>query len=219
MIKLFEKFNEYSKIDDWLFDMGISDYTINDDLTVDVAMDVVIEDMELTELPVQFGRVGRYFDCAANNLTTLKGCPTYVGWDFICHSNKLTSLEYCPQEIGNSLICYDNQITSLEYVPKSFTGTLSCYENELTSLKGCPEELVYLHCGRNKLTSLQYVPKVIERQITYDNNPLPQPIYDNERYIRGIIKNQDDYGIWNSDGSFNEKRFDMMIEYIKKGDM
>lgn len=219
MIKLFEQYKEYDQVKSWLDKMEIQNYTINDDLTVDVNGDVILDEHDLTEIPIQFGRVERYFSCSYNKLTSLKGGPVYVGFDFICHDNELTSLEYCPKEIGNSFITYNNKITSLEYAPKDLTSMISCYNNKLTSLKGCPEELTYFHCGRNNLTTLEYAPKIIRQQITYDINPLPQLLYDNNRYIKDIVKHQEEYVIWNSDGSLNEKRFNIMLEDIKNGNV
>ncbi len=67
---------------------------------VDVYGSVDIKDMNLTEIPVKFGRVdfsydsegrnGGYFSCSYNNLTTLKNCPDFVEYNFFCSDNNLT---------------------------------------------------------------------------------------------------------------------------------
>jgi hypothetical protein len=60
------------------------DYTINSDDTIDVDgyvnLDGKLGNME--KLPVKFGKVSGYFNCFGNKLTTLEGCPKYVGSGF-----------------------------------------------------------------------------------------------------------------------------------------
>ena len=50
------------------------------------------------------------------------------------------------------------------------------------------------------------------------NNPLPLEIYDmNKKDIKVLVKHQEEYGIWNNDGSFNEKRFNIFLDDYKAG--
>ena len=84
---------------------GIENYTINDDGSIDVDGDVDLYNKGLTELPLIFNRVTGNFSCSLNNLTTLKGCPRWVGGDFNCHNNKLTSLEFSPVYVGYDFCC------------------------------------------------------------------------------------------------------------------
>jgi len=48
----------------------------NGEVDVDGAVDM--SGMQLTEIPVKFGRVNGNFHCYYNNLTTLKNCPDYM---------------------------------------------------------------------------------------------------------------------------------------------
>jgi Leucine-rich repeat (LRR) protein len=134
------------RIKEWLENNEIKDYTINDDLTIDVDGDVHLRKKNLTEIPVQFGFVKGIFDISYNQLTSLKGCPTVLRtlW---CGGNQLTSLKGCPTGL-KILYCHNNKITSLENSPDSLEY-LDCYDNQLTSLKGCPTGLVILDCGDN----------------------------------------------------------------------
>jgi hypothetical protein len=50
------------------------------------------------------------FCCDANQLTSLDGCPIYVGGRFWCRNNKLTSLKYCPTYIGRNFYCDSNKV-------------------------------------------------------------------------------------------------------------
>jgi hypothetical protein len=89
----------------------ITNYTINDDGTIDVDGSVYLCDKELTELPLTFNKVSGYFDCSRNKLTTLKGCPRWIGRYFSCSNNKLTSLEFSPDYIGGGFNCEYNDLS------------------------------------------------------------------------------------------------------------
>ena len=90
---------------------NINNYTVNDDGSIDVNGDVFLYNKGLTELPLVFNKVTGYFNCGGNKLTTLKGCPRWVGSSFTCYNNRLTSLEFSPDYVGGWFDCYDNQLT------------------------------------------------------------------------------------------------------------
>tara|TARA_X000000368_G_scaffold134953_1_gene105932 strand:+ start:11554 stop:11979 length:426 start_codon:yes stop_codon:yes gene_type:complete len=71
---------------------NITNYTIKDDGVVDVNGSVYFYDKGLYKLPLKFGKVTGNFSCAFNNLTSLSGCPKWVGGDFFCHGNKIKEL-------------------------------------------------------------------------------------------------------------------------------
>lgn len=192
MIKLFEQYKEYDQVKSWLDEMGILTYTINDDLTVDVDNNLIIRSKGITEIPVQFGKVDGMFDCSGNNLTSLKGSPVKVNWAVDCSNNKLTSLEYSPKYVDGTFTCVYNEISSLIGSPEYVTGNFVCRDNKLTSLKGAPTEVI--------------------GSIIIHSNPLAYEVVDFDD-TRLLIKYQDEYGIWNSDNSFNKGRF-----YIFKND-
>jgi len=76
---------------------GITNYVINEDLSVDVDGDVHLIDKKLKYLPVTFGKVRGNFNCPDNKLSSLQGAPREVSGNFNCSHNKITSLD----EIGN----------------------------------------------------------------------------------------------------------------------
>lgn len=134
------------KITQFLEKYKIENYTINDDLTVDVNGDVNLWAKGLTEIPIQFGKVTGNFWCNHNKLTSLKGCPKYVGGFFSCGSNNFTIIDYCPEYVGDAFDCDYAPISTLEGSPKFVCKEFSCMGNEsLKSLKGIGEvkELVF----------------------------------------------------------------------------
>ena len=81
------------EIIEWLEKYQIKNYTVNDDLTVDVDGGVYLNSKNLKEIPFQFGNVGSYFNCCYNQLTSLEHCPRNVGADFYCFNNPLHSIK------------------------------------------------------------------------------------------------------------------------------
>ena len=150
-IKLYEDFFSdpnspryatYDQVSKWLDSMGIKNYTINDDLTVDVDGDVDLSDkLEWAYFHVKFNTVKNgSFVCSNNHFQSLQGCPITVTESFICHSNRLTSLKGAPIKVGDNFECGGNQLDSLEGVPKEVGGNFGCYANNLTSLVFAPKE-------------------------------------------------------------------------------
>jgi len=94
--KLFlENKQSKSDIDSLCKKYRISNYTINEDGTVDVDGNVILYASyyvdKLTKLPLKFGKVSGDFLCTHQELKTLEGCPKWVGGDFTCSFNKLTT--------------------------------------------------------------------------------------------------------------------------------
>lgn len=122
-----------SEIKSWLEKLSIFNYTIHDDLTVDVNGDVSLFSKNLTYIPVQFGIVSGFFDCSENQLTSLLGSPTEIGKSFFCSKNRLTSLEYLPAIVEKDIIASNNQIRSLKKTYLIRSETLCVQLNPLLS--------------------------------------------------------------------------------------
>lgn len=71
--------------------MKITNYNINEDMSVDGDDHVIISHMDILSIPIQFNVVSGDFYCRANMLTSLKGAPRQVGGNFYC--DRLTSLD------------------------------------------------------------------------------------------------------------------------------
>lgn len=137
-------------------------YTINDDLSIDVHGSLYLMNLNWTgRIPIRFGKIdGNIHIEGCNNLTNLKGFPTYVkGKITIIKNKKLESLEGCLIESNEDFICSDNALTSLEFSPKKVNGRFDCSNNKLTSLVGGPEYTNGFFCKSNELTNLIGSPK------------------------------------------------------------
>lgn len=132
----------------YLDKLGITNYTINPDGTIDVKGDLKLYNKKLKKLLVRFNRVDGDFWIYKNELTDLTGCPKYVGGDFLCYENRLTSLKGCPEYVGRDFDIDVNLLTSLEFSPNYVGGYFSCSNNNLTD-NYCETEI-----GENFYTSL-----------------------------------------------------------------
>jgi hypothetical protein len=156
MIKNFNLFKEsvdnISEIHRICKGYGIENYTINDDLSIDVDGDVELTNISLNEIPLNFGRVSGCFYTTCNKLKSLKFVPKYVNGDFGCSDNDLSSLYNSPQFVGGDFYCRSNNLTSLEGLPKYIIGYINCNDNKIWSFKGIPDNFRgKLYCNLNPI--------------------------------------------------------------------
>ena len=161
----------------------ITNYTINDDHTIDVRGDVNFYYDRLSKIPLRFNIVSGHFDCSKNKLTTLEGSPKMVGGYFNCSNNKLTTLEGSPESVDNDFYCSFNELTTLEGGPERVGGDFYCWNNKLTNLEGSPKRVGGdFSCWNNKLTTLEGSPEYVGGDFSCANNPLTSVEY------KGIVK-------------------------------
>ena len=165
-IKLFESFigfpNTEEDINRICEKYDIKNYTINDDMSIDVDGDVNLANRGLGKLPLKFNRVRTNFNCNFNKLNTLEGAPKEVGGDFNCNINQLTTLEGSPFRVGGGFYCGDNQLTDLKFAPET-VGDFYCDENQLVTLLGSPWKVSGdFRCNHNKLTTLEGSPLIVD---------------------------------------------------------
>ena len=134
----------------------IENYTINDDLSIDVDGDVSLTSNGLEYLPLKFNYVSGSFYCYKNELKSLKGSPKTVGGHFYCHSNKLKTLEGCPQTVDGFFDCSHNELKTLEGSPQTVGGNFYCSFNELRDLEHFPEVSGSINIEENTVYLLVY---------------------------------------------------------------
>ena len=175
---------------------NITNYTINEDGSIDVDGNVYLCHKNLKVLPLKFRKVSGNFKCGFNKLTSLKGSPQSVGGWFECNDNQLTSLVGCTQYIGGIFYCGYNQLTSLESAPQSVGGDFSCISNHLTSLEGSPQSVGGdFSCSGNQLTSLVGGPKRVGGDFWCHSNKLKNIDYLPKYYKELLIGDNPIYKI------------------------
>jgi len=139
----------------------IENYTINDDLSIDVAGGVNLAYKNLEHLPLKFNYVSGNFLCRINKLKSLEGCPRTVNGSFFCNDNELKTLEGSPQTIDGDFHCFNNELKTLEGSPQTIGGNFLCFVNKLKSFEGSPQTVGgSFYCADNELRDLEYFPEV-----------------------------------------------------------
>lgn len=174
---------------------NIKNYTINDDLSLDVDGDVSISANSLAFIPLFFNVVNGGFWCECNKLISLYGSPNIVNGDFNCSYNELESLEHFPEYVGGDIYCTDNKLVTMKHIPPNFKNDLNCGENHLISTMCIPFGLADLRIKNNNFPRCYNILSAYDKQL--------------------ILKYQEEYGIWYGDGELNVKRFEYLVNDIK----
>jgi hypothetical protein len=236
---------EKNNIDRVCNEYDLVNYSINSDGSINVDGNVDLSGSDLVHIPLKFNKVSGKFICDSNRLTSLEGCPKYVGGGFRCDGNKLTSLEFCPitvngffdcrfnrltslencpREVSGYFYCNSNRLTSLEFCPTEVGGSFSCGDNRLASLEFCPTEVGGdFYCNSNRLTSLEGCPKEVGGDFICSNNRLPVAINKlfNDTSVLSreeqliFINYQSYYDVWTPE--FNIEGMNEFIGEIKDG--
>lgn len=166
------------KVEEWLIGYKVTNYTINEDLTVDVNGNVNLSQMSLYYLPLMFGVINGNFNCSSNELTSLLGCPKQVKGDFNCMKNKLTTLEHSPILVYGYYGCCYNKLTNLEGIASYVGGDFDCGNNQLKTLKYSPLEVGgNFYCMVNPIENLNNFECVFGKSFNHAlrfNNEVPQ---------------------------------------------
>jgi hypothetical protein len=137
--KLLEQEDQFLKtreeIEAWLISNNITEFTINDDLTVDADQNINFARYSIDRIKVQFGEIDGSFYCMDNGLTSLAGSPYHVSGDFICSNNKLKTLMHSPKEVGGRFSCRYNNLTDLKGAPREVSGDFECNRGNLFTEK------------------------------------------------------------------------------------
>jgi len=151
----------------------IKEYTINDDLSIDVDGSVNLKSQNLEYLPLKFNYVKGNFSCYYNKLLSLEGSPQTVDGNFNCFDNKLLSLKDGPQTVKGIFNCSYNELTTLEDSPQTVGRSFDCSNNDLIQLKGGPKKVNgNFDCSRNKLKSLEGGPEIVKKEFDCSNNDI-----------------------------------------------
>ena len=215
-MKYLKYFESNNNIDSICEQYGIKNYTINQDGSIDVDGSVHLNYKKLKKIPIKFKNVSGGFYCYNNDLKSLENSPEYVGNDFVCSDNKLKSLQFCPNTIIGDFDCSNNNLELLDYSPKYIGGNFICIYNKLKTLDGFPKKINGGASFKyNEIKSLKPLSNsFINKSILFLDNPLPEEIIQNAKIIKKIIKWQDDYLIWNKDGSLNKENFQELLDSL-----
>lgn len=136
---------------------SIRNYTINDDMTIDVEGNVVFTDYIGEYLPLYFRNISGDFSLYSTYfLKSLKGFPEYVGGsvDLIGSLKNVTSLKGLPKVVKNTLNISSNGLTSLEGITTEYCDDFYMSGNKIKTFENFPKEIGYLYCNDNPIKEL-----------------------------------------------------------------
>jgi len=127
-----------------LLHMGVKDFKIREDKTVDLVNNTTCNPSYSTkELMVQFGECHGNFQMTHNMLTTLKGCPTHVYGEFNVSNTQITSFAYAPTFVETNFIAMNcRNLNSLHDIHKQVKHIGGCF---YLAHPGEPNRLGYSH--------------------------------------------------------------------------
>jgi hypothetical protein len=212
-IKTFEGFFDYIKglKDDFVNDrkisklkreisnrcigLRISNFSINDDGSINVTGDLRISDSfydrdleplhfkkvdgnvtvgsfyRLSEIPVIVDEVTGDWNCYNTRLDNLKGSPREVGGSYYCRRNNVRTLEGAPVHVGGNFDVSNNMIDSLVGSPRFIGGRFDIGDNRLTSFEGAPKYIGdYFDISNNRISSFDHLPE--DCNLRFDDNPI-----------------------------------------------
>ena len=106
-LRLFESFEDIKEI---CKKYSITNYTINQDGSIDVNEYVDLSNKGLTKLPLKFNKINGDFYCDGNELTSFEFSPRIIRGDFDCEYNNIKTFEYFPIFVKVDFLCYSNPI-------------------------------------------------------------------------------------------------------------
>lgn len=94
---------------------GITNYSINNDGSIDVFQDVRMGYYSLIRIPLKFNFIDGDLNLSGNNLVSLEGCPkNLTGSLSLLHNKNLKNLEHSPEEVGRIIHLRFSGIESLD---------------------------------------------------------------------------------------------------------
>lgn len=166
-----EFLSDEKKITEWLDSIGVKNYSINQDMSVTVNGNLLLDDKNLTEIPVKFKEVHGGIDVTSNKIKRLDWCPSIVKGSLEAWDNEIETLVGGPIEIEGSFDIDNNKLTNLQGAPKKVGGAFIITSNKLSSLVGCPEIVgEYFKASICGITHLDDLPRSIGTNVYLQNN-------------------------------------------------
>jgi hypothetical protein len=163
-------------ITEWLDYYGIQNYTINDDMSVDIDGSVLIDRRHIPRLDVKFRNVSNEFfinKCgleSMNNLPISCKCVTLTNNNINEISNVPLNCQYL--NLNNNKI---TEIQNIEHLTE--LSTLEISHNKITKLYGLPSSIKRISLENNLLKNFKNFPKALimrddEKMYLIKGNPI-----------------------------------------------
>ena len=130
-----------AEVEEFLEKSSIFNYSINDDLSVNVNQNVNIIWENIKLIPIEFRSIEGNVVLSGNKLQSLKGLPKEIYGVLDISNNQLRTLEGCPEIVHGDFDVSDCFLKSLEFGPKKVMGDYIAERNELVDIEGIAKEI------------------------------------------------------------------------------
>lgn len=185
IISFSSSFDKKQRIKNFLSEIGVRNYNINEKLKVDTWQSVKIR-KKMSKLPIEFDCIIGDFDISDCGLESLYGCPDYIEGNFICVDNNLLDLKNGPTTVSGNYDVKKSGLYSLVGAPDYIKRDFDCSYNYINDLRGAPRIVDgSFYCSNCLLESLEGAPDILKNNFDCSYNNL-ESLKDGPDMISGI---------------------------------
>ncbi len=95
-------------------EFNIKNYYINDDYSINVYQNVVLDNFIGDELPIKFNKVIGYFSCNKSNIKSFKNFPNFIEENIYLQGNIIENFHGFPKKVKGRIFLWGSTIKSLD---------------------------------------------------------------------------------------------------------
>lgn len=95
-------------------EFNIKNYYINDDYSINVYQNVVLDNFIGDELPIKFNKVIGYFSCNKSNIKSFKNFPNFIEYNIYFQGNIIENFQGFPKTVKGRIVLWNSTIKSLD---------------------------------------------------------------------------------------------------------
>lgn len=95
-------------------EFNIKNYYINDDYSINVYQNVVLDNFIGDELPIKFNKVIGYFSCSKSNIKSFKNFPNFIEYNIYFQGNIIENFQGFPKTVKGRIVLWNSTIKSLD---------------------------------------------------------------------------------------------------------
>ncbi len=95
-------------------EFNIKNYYINDDYSINVYQNVVLDNFIGDELPIKFNKVIGYFSCNKSNIKSFKNFPNFIEENIYFQGNIIENFHGFPKIVNGRIVLWGSIIKSLD---------------------------------------------------------------------------------------------------------
>ena len=95
-------------------EFNIKNYYINENYSINVYQNVVLDNFIGDELPIKFNKVIGYFSCNKSNIKSFKNFPNFIEENIYLQGNIIENFHGFPKTVKGRIVLWNSTIKSME---------------------------------------------------------------------------------------------------------